>query len=309
MNSHEPITSPLDVRRVYHDGRHNAFTAFVEWRGAYWLAFRNATGHGSYDGVLVVLRSSDTESWIEAARLTAAEDDRDPQFLPTEERLFIYNPARHHSAERTGNQTWVFYTTDGDSWSQPQMVYEPGFICWKPTAWRGKFYAGAHLPAKRESHLITSDDGLSWQKISTIHAEGEESETTLSFDDAELLTAFVRAIRRPGAWICEAVPPYITWTSRDAPVHLSGHCVHTIDGVTYLASRWRRDDGVTSTIIYTYEEGELIPYCELPSGGDCSYPEIVVRGREMVVSYYSSHEGTSNIYLARVPLRKVGGRK
>ncbi len=65
--------------------------------------------------------------------------------------------------------------------------------------------------------------------------------------------------------------------------------------------------GRQGTRIYTFVGGKLTPYCDLPSGGDCSYPAAVLAGDEtlggeILVSYYSSHEGSTNIYLAGVPL-------
>ena len=57
--------------------------------------------------------------------------------------------------------------------------------------------------------------------------------------------------------------------------------------------------------IYTFADGELTPYCQLPSGGDCAYLEAVEAGNNMLVSFYSTHEGSTNIYLATVPLQSV----
>jgi hypothetical protein len=42
------------------------------------------------------------------------------------------------------------------------------------------------------------------------------------------------------------------------------------------------------------------PVLELPSGGDCSYPGLVWHDDTLWVSYYSSHEGKTKIYLANV---------
>ena len=84
----EGPVKPKEIRKVYGDGKHNAFTAFVRWRGALWLAFRQADSHNSGDGDLVVLRSKDGRDWSEALRLNVLPDDRDPQFLATERRLF-----------------------------------------------------------------------------------------------------------------------------------------------------------------------------------------------------------------------------
>lgn len=87
------LVEPLDVRVVVADGEHNAFTAFVRWRDAYWLAFRKAQAHNSSGGDLIVLRSADAKTWTEAPRLDVLPDDRDPQFLTTDKRLFLYDPA------------------------------------------------------------------------------------------------------------------------------------------------------------------------------------------------------------------------
>jgi predicted dehydrogenase len=113
----------------------------------------------------------------------------------------------------------------------------------------------------------------------------------------------------PQAQVMKSAPPYESW-SAEPPTgasHFSDHSVHTFDGVTYLFSRvfdtvnGKRE---SSQMIYTFSEGKLTPYCRLPAGGDCAYAEAVQHGSEMLVSYYSSHEGPTNIYLARVPLKK-----
>jgi hypothetical protein len=107
----------------------------------------------------------------------------------------------------------------------------------------------------------------------------------------------------PG-FILESAHPYAAWRQRPANVHLSGHGVATFNGVTYLFSR-TIDGSQSGTTIYTYADGKLNPYCRLPSGGDCSYPAAVQICDEMLISFYSSHENATNVYLARVPLARV----
>jgi hypothetical protein len=48
--------------------------------------------------------------------------------------------------------------------------------------------------------------------------------------------------------------------------------------------------------------GEFTEQVRLPSGGDTSYPGMVVHDGKLWVSYYSSHEGKTSVYLAKVPL-------
>lgn len=300
---------PREVRKVYADGKHNAFTALIRFREQLWLAFRTGEGHNSPAGDIIVLKSADGRAWKEALRLDAGPDDRDPQFLIVGKKLFLYDPTIH----RGGLTTYAVSTDDGQTWTKPQPVYEPQYIVWKPRAFQGKYFAGAHKRdntsggKKRDVHLIVSADGLNWQKISTIRAGNWESETTLYFAPKGQLTAFLRQkYGSPQAQILEADPPYDQWRARPAGVpHFSGHCVHTFRGVTYVISR-TIDFATkkTGTMIYTFADGKLQPYCALPAGGDCSYAETVEIGDDMLVSYYSSHEGTTNIYLAVVPLQK-----
>lgn len=303
----EPLVAPTSVTKVYDDGRHNAFTALVRWRDSYWLSFRNAPSHGYGEADLIVLRSADAEKWVEAHRVNALPDDRDPQFLATAERLYLYDMA----LQGPDLTTFVTSTTDGATWSKPQPVYEPRFGLWKPRVDGGRFIATAHRKAEgkdaakiREAHLITSTDGVNWQKVSRISGGNYESETTIYPGPGDKLTAFLRIKYSVPGFILEASPPYQEWTRRPAGTHFSGHSVHAFRGTTYLMSRtMNAQGGDTGTMIYTYADGKLTPYCKLPSGGDCSYAEAVERGDEMLVSYYSSHEGRANIYLARVPLK------
>lgn len=303
-----------EIRKAYGDGRHNAFTALARWKDAYWLAFRTATNHGSGDGDILVLRSTDAKEWKEATRVNVLPDDRDPQLMATDKRLFLYDPAMKGAALTS----YVTYTDDGTSWSKPEPVYLPNFIMWKPILHEGRFYAAAHSKADgnsgkdRSVHLITSEDGLKWEKISTVREGNWESETTLLMQGNKAVAFLRQKYGNPPAQILESEAPYKEWKSRPAPInHFSGHSCHTFKGVTYLLTR-TMDYGKRKAgqAIYTYEkDGSLKLYCTLPAGGDCAYAEAVEAGDDMLVSYYSGHETDNpvtktNIYIAVVPLKK-----
>ncbi len=303
----DDLVKPLEVRTVFANGKHNAFTAMRRFKGDLWLAFRSGDAHNSPTADVLVLRSKDGKDWQQVHTFDVAKDDRDPQMVVTEQRLFLYCPAMSGK----DCDTWLSYTDDGATWSAPQKVYEPQFILWKPCVHDGVFYAAAHKKDEgssgkgREVHFVRSMDGVKWEKVSTIRAGNWESETTLFFDDKHHCTAFLRQkYGTPQAQIFEADPPYATWNSRPADVpHFSGHSVHTFRGVTYLLSRSVGPAKTYGAMIYTFANGKLAPYCQLPAGGDCAYLEAVEDGANMLVSYYSTHEGSTNIYLAVVPLK------
>lgn len=305
----DPAVQPKEVHKVFDTGKHNAFTALAKFQGDYWLTFRSATDHNSGDGDLVVLRSKDGKAWSEAFRLNVLPDDRDPQFLATEKRLFLYDNAMR-GPELTA---FVTYTDDGKTWSKPEPVYEPRFIMWKPTTFNGRHYAAVHKKEEtgggkgRTVHLVTSADGVKWDKISVIRAGNWESETTLYFTPKGRAVALLRQkYGSPPAQVLEADAPYQEWKAKAPPVnHFSGHCVRSFRGVTYVLSRTHDYKANRSgTMVYVVEGDKLTPYCALPSGGDCAYPEAAELGDDMLVSWYSSHEGPTSIYTALVPLKK-----
>ena len=72
---------------IYHDGKHNAFTSMVRWNDKYWVAFRNGASHKSDDGRLMVMNSSDLETWSEPQEVINTDiDDRDPAVLVCDDR-------------------------------------------------------------------------------------------------------------------------------------------------------------------------------------------------------------------------------
>lgn len=311
----EGVVKPKVVLKVFGAGQHNAFTAFRRWKSEYWLAFRQAKSHNSADGDIVLLRSSDAQTWREARRFDLLGDDRDPQFVATDKRLIMYDAA----LQGRDLTTLAVYTEDGETWSKPQPCYEPRFFVWKPI-WHGdKFWSGAHKKddsagggKNREVHLISSPDGLKWEKVSLIRAGNWESETTLHFQGDRAIAFLRQKYGSPPAQVLEADPPYATWKSRPAPInHFSGHSCHTFRGVTYLLTRTMDYSAKKAgQAIYTLEtDGSLKLYCVLPAGGDCAYAEAVEAGDDMLVSYYSGHETDNpadhtNIYVATVPLKK-----
>src|SRR5215470_9883346 len=120
----EPVEFPVkpkEVRKIYSDGKHNAFTAFVKFKDTYLIAFRTAKEHNSTDGDIVVLKSTDAKDWTEALKLDIDKrDDRDPQLLVVGDKLIMYVA----SMKGPDLITYAVTTEDGKTWSKPKAVYE-----------------------------------------------------------------------------------------------------------------------------------------------------------------------------------------
>ena len=120
----QDLVKPLEVRQVFANGKHNAFTAMRRFKGELYLAFRASDSHESAIADVLVLRSKDGKDWKQVFTFDMAKDDRDPQMMVTEERLFLYCPCMN------GKQltTWLRSTDDGEKWSEAVKIYKAQFI-------------------------------------------------------------------------------------------------------------------------------------------------------------------------------------
>ena len=102
------------------------------------------------------------------------------------------------------------------------------------------------------------------------------------------------------AQLGRARPPYVDWTWLDLGVYVGGpHMLRLPDGRFVAAGRMLEGEG-TQLCWLDVDAGTLQPALSLPSGGDTSYPGLVWHDGLLWVSYYSSHEEKTAIYLARV---------
>ena len=80
------------------------------------------------------------------------------------------------------------------------------------------------------------------------------------------------------------------------------HMLRLPDGRLVAAVRLH-DGGVRTSLCWIDpQSGKLAEFLKLPSGGDCSYAGLVFHTGLLWVSYYSSHEGRTAIYLAKIRL-------
>ncbi|MDZ4405128.1 exo-alpha-sialidase [Prosthecobacter sp.] len=292
------------------EGEHCGFPVMKRWKDQIWLGYRRATGHTG-KGDTFILRSKDGETWTQAHKIDIGSDDRNCQFLATSRRLFVYT-GMVTKPQASDFQTYVTYTDDGEIWSTPQPCLEPHFNLWKPFEHNGTLWANSHLKAdsgsdgpKRMSRLMRSSAGVKWEQVSIVRQGNWESETTFIFGENEHLYALLR--QKYGSstgFILESDPPYQTWTERKTGVHFSGHSTVEFHGVRYVFSRHYGQQSRPSTMVYIWNDGQLTPYAQTPlnpTKGDCSYCEAVDMGADMLITFYSSHEGKTNIYTARLP--------
>lgn len=318
-----------NVRQVFHNGEHNAFTDMIAWQGAYWLAFRSCPdGHMVHPTSSIrILRSEDTKTWEQVHQFSVAKrDTRDPHFLAFKGKLFVYT-GTWYSGDTTlprdeydinKHLGYAVWTEDGKAWQGPKALEGTyGHYIWRAASHDGTAYLCGrrfreHAQGQRgqrelmESAMLASDDGLIW-RYHSLFQEAFGDETAFLFDDAGSITAVCRRGSEP-ALLATAPPPYKDWTRTDLSEYIGGPLLAKW-GERLLVGGRRNTGAGPKTTLYWLEDRTLHPAAELPSGGDNSYPGLLVLdGNHAVLSWYSSHEKNENgekitaIYMADLRL-------
>jgi len=158
--------------------------------------------------------------------------------------------------------------------------------------------------------LYSSTDGKTFETlVENLNIDGYPNETSIVFKGD---TAFC-LLRRDGenktGLLGISVPPYLKWEWKDLGVRIGGpQMILLPDGRFLAAVRLYKTDSWhparTSLCWFDPWSGKLSEVLTLPSGGDTSYAGLVFHAGLLWVSYYSSHEEKTAIYLAKVEVGK-----
>lgn len=320
-----------DVVKIWDSGKHNAFTDLIRFKDRWYCTFREADAHVGGDGKLRVISSPDGKIWEPAALLAEAGIDlRDPKFsVAADGRLMIVAGGSVYEGKTlTGRQPRVAFSKDGRAWTPTKRVLTEGEWLWRVTWHGGRCYGISYdaskrtTPAAKEAaktgkaepgpadwklKLVVSTDGEKFDLITHLDVPGHPNETTLRFTPAGEAVALVR--REGGnqkGWVGTSKAPYKEWAWKELPARLGGpNFIFLPDGGPTIAATRLYDGKVrTSLCLLDPAGGKLAEALKLPSGGDTSYAGLVWHDGLLWVSYYSSHEGKSAIYLARVKVGK-----
>jgi CubicO group peptidase (beta-lactamase class C family) len=305
-----PPPELLGVRKIWDKAPHNAFTDLVRHKGEWLCVFREGTGHVSHDGTIRVIASKDGEAWTSAALLETPDpclpDLRDPKLSRTPDgRLLLTAAAANRKEGEARHRTFVWFSADGRTWGDATPVGDENVWLWRVTWYAGKAYGvgyGQEGP-QRIAHLYRSDDGRQFERfVPRLFETGGPSEATLRFlPDGSGLCLLRRDGSPNTAQLGTARPPYTEWTWRDLGVRVGGPDFLRLPDGRFLAVTRRYDGGMRTSLQWLDVENQaLTERLRLPSGGDTSYAGLVWHEGVLWVSYYSSHEGKTSIYLARV---------
>jgi hypothetical protein len=328
-----PEVTVSNIRRVFHNGEHNAFTDLARFRDQLYLTFRSCPdGHmvNNTASVIIMRSSDDGATWRQVHRFSVKDrDTRDPHFLVFRDRLFVYTgtwysgPGKIEPKDYDMNRMLGFaaWSDDGTAWNSPVLLEGTfGHYIWRAASFGGKAYlCGRRKPGfdigpkgegdKVQSLMLESDDGLIWKKRASF-AESAGDETAFLFGQDGDVLAIGRHGGGKNAQLLRSKPPYIEWDRKSLDRPVGGPLLAKWGDHIIVGGRKTTKEAGAKTSLCWLVGDELKEFAELPSGGDNSHPGFVaLSNTRALVSYYSSHEKDETgrtvtaIYMADLTLK------
>ena len=307
------------THRIWDEAPHSAFTDLLKVGNRLYCTFREGDGHVfGADGRIRIIMRSDEGPWQSIALLEKKDVDlRDPKLCLLPDGRIMMNCGGSYYQGRTlqKRESMVSFSNDkGDSFSpvQPVVIDEAvrskddwlWRVTWHEKAGYGVIYQ--LFDDEWQVHLLSTTDGINYKHVARLPVTGEPNETTLRFTDEDEMVALIR--REGGdhrAVFGVAKPPYTSWNFTTLSKPIGGpNLIASGDGNWWVSGRDYGKDQTRTFVARLDSEGRLSDEILLPSGGDTSYPGLVRIGETLLVSYYSSHEGKTAIYLAELELPK-----
>lgn len=320
MFSNPPVKPLLvSVQKIWDQAPHNALTDLIIYKDHWYCVFRESDMHvhGS-NGVIRILGSDNGMVWEPIACLEIEGLDlRDPKLSITPQgKLMLLAGATRFNASKKHlyHQSLTSFSEDGVTWSEFQPILNQHEWLWRVTWNQGNAYGISYRfsdPTDRSQERITSlwksPDGINYQLITEFKIPGKPNESTLRFLPSGQMMALVRRekIGDNYAWIGTSFPPYEDWLWTETKQHIGGPNFIILDNVMWAAGRFIFKTPYAEfpkTALALMTSHDLYPILVLPSSGDNSYPGMLYKDGFLYLSYYSSHQDNTAIYLAKIDL-------
>lgn len=310
----------ISTQKIWDKASHNAFTDLIFFNGTWFCTFREAESHGrGSNGKIRLLHSVDLSNWNSLALFEQEGVDlRDPKLSETADGQLmllvggsIYTKRKKHLSF----QSRAAFSKDGIHWTPFQLILEEHEWLWRVTWHEGKAYGASYRfsnPKRKKSEwkiaLWVSENGIDYRMVTQWKIRGYPNETTLRFFPDNRMMALVKRDKQFSneAWIGISDPPYENWNWVPSSHYFGGpNFIILQDQSVWGGGRilFLNPYGLfEKTVLAKIDPPHISPYLFLPSNGDCGYPGMVHQNDILWMSYYSSHEDKSAIYLSSIQI-------
>jgi len=310
----------VSLQKIWSHSRHNAMTDLALFNQKWFCVFRESDEHVyGKNGVIRLLCSNNGSIWEPAAIFEKEGVDlRDPKLsvTPTGQLMILIGGTVYtKEGKYVTRQPRVAFSNDGIIWTPLKEILSPHEWLWRITWHKGKAYGVSYRfsdPTNKRLEwsvaLFESIDGLHYDQITHFDIGGYPNETTLRFLPGDEMIALLRRDRTPDnhAWIGASAPPYDKWQWKSTACYFGGpNFLILPNNQMWAAGRimYNTPYGLMEkTVLAEMTLEELKSKLVLPSGGDTSYPGLIYHDNFLWMSYYSSHENNTAIYLAKILL-------
>lgn len=319
MRNRQSLPILVFTQKIWDLAPHCALTDLALFRGKWFCVFRESNTHaGGNDGIIRLITSSDTVTWKSVQKWEEPGVDlRDPKLSITPEGnlMLLVGGSIYKNGKYRSCQTRVSFSKDAKTWSPLTPILVENDWLWRATWHEGKAYGAAYRmtdPTDRHKEwlltLYESDDGINYRLVTDLMIPGQPNETTLRFTQRGEMVALVRREmpNHDEAWIGISVPPYVDWRWTPTGRFFGGpNFIILPNGTMWAAGRYTFASpygGIDNTVVTSLNDLLRGPFLVLPSSGDTSYPGMVLHDDFLWISYYSSHEGKTAVYFAKLKL-------
>ncbi|MEO2045084.1 MAG: sialidase family protein [Pirellulales bacterium] len=306
----------VEVKRIWDQAPHNAFTDLIRFKDRWYCVFREGKSHISPDGALRVISSADGKKWESAALIESENSDlRDAKITVNPDGQLMLAGAETWDKPTTKFQSLVWFSTDGKRWSEKHEVGDRDNWLWRITWHKGTAYGVGYGCGSDNQcvRLFKSQDGKSFDTlIDKMAVEGTyPNESSMVFLPDDTCYCLLRQDGQPNSgYVGKSHPPYTEWNWKKLGVRIGGpHMIRLPNGRFVAVVRLYDSPVRTSVCWLDPEKGTLTEALKLPSGGDTSYAGMVWHDEMLWISYYSSHEAKTSIYLAKVKFENESSGK
>ncbi|MBX2925078.1 MAG: hypothetical protein KF746_22950 [Chitinophagaceae bacterium] len=326
------VKDSIQIAKIWDAGAHNAFTDLIRFKNRFYCSFREGAGHSGgngKNGKVRILTSKNGKKWESIALLeTEGVDLRDPKLSVTpDNRMMVIMAGVTFDKTNFLEQLYPmvsFSNQSGKAFSLPtKSIVDPAISPSRDWIWRVAWHKGIgyginyqlkenardRSSLKRDAwlvYLMRTTDGKHFEKVSQLDIPDLPNEATVRFDDND--NAYVLVRKEAGdkmGVLAKSGFPYNNWEYHDIDFRLGGPNF-IFFGNNKLIVGTRLYEAVTSTgILLTDLNGRVLKTIKLKGSGDTSYPGMLIYKKKLWVSYYSSHEAKTSIYMAQIPMSEL----